>query len=499
MNNRMIYIIRPIGNAAEKEYIKEFFRFIGCFISDCVVEEKKLSEWDQCLRPNNKENCVDIVLNYYDSDPYSLDCQQHDIKRIYCYFDFGNNTGITSSVPLMPDDVSAMIKPLSQEEMRKGMLVDLIKQIWDNESADFHNVLSIANMYVNNSQGDLFYLLQAKRCLRVLGMGEVLKEPSAQISRIPLSPYIKRIITGLLEMQVQLQANQDVHSVYAQVNAAGMIHEIVCKLYNSDYSMLKTISFGSERFRLYATEELIQKLRSLIEANPEFVSASLLMASLCGSSTGFEQVEESYYHQTLKSVHNDEKGYAFIWYRIGYFFEKKYCDTDQALEYYQKAIQADPQFYQALFKLGYYAAADGRFNEAEVMLNQLIQIIFHGRSTDPNENGEYNNWLSLSLKDSQYVYKAYILLAKIAINLDREYSAKAFIGKACLAATRFEEAGLVQHVSDPDEEDFKSFMLYHKTSTPVWAMWQVLRPWSEDIIQDFFVKNIVFDRLTRWK
>lgn len=499
MKNGMIHIVRPIDSAAEKEYIKEFFRFIGCFIYDQAVDEGNPSEWDQLLQSSNEENGIDIILNHYGSDPYLSDCQQLDIKRIYCYFDFDKGTDAVSSTPLTLADVPKEAKPLSKATLREEMIQKLIKEIWVDEPDICRNILTLAGIYMNNRQGDLFFLLQAKRCFRVLGMGEVLREPSAQVARIPLSDYIKRILNGLWELRVRLKESSDAYSAYARVNAAIMMREIVYKLYDSDRAQLNAINYAGESFRLFTVRELVQELRNLIEADSQFVSAYLLMASLCKSYSDPDRDEEACYLQALRSVPNSKKGYAFIWYRIGYFYEKKLFKTERALEYYQKAVQLDPNFYQALFKLSYYAAADGRFNEAESLLNRMIQAIFHGRSTEPNINGEYENWLALSLKDSQYVYKAYILLARIAINSEREYSARAFVGKACLAATRFEEAGLVRYAADSSDIVFDRFISYHKSSTPVWSIWQVLRPWSEDIIQDSFVRNIVRDRLTRWR
>jgi hypothetical protein len=100
------------------------------------------------------------------------------------------------------------------------------------------------------------------------------------------------------------------------------------------------------------------------------------------------------------------------------------------------------------------------------------------------------------LKETQYVFKAYIMLAKVAINSNREYSAKAFIGKACTAASYFQQACLVQKVSTPSE--IRAFGGYHGTSEPVWAMWKVLEPWSEEIILDYEVRETVRENLRRW-
>lgn len=493
MEYRMIHIIRTIDNAAEKEYLKEFFRFIGCFLHDRIVEENVT---DDCrfLQPDNERGGIDVVLNYYGNDPYLSDCQQQGIKRIYCYFDLNKGTSMVSLTPLMLSVVLESIDTATKIKLRADTLLALIQEIWKDSPNICQAISKIAIEYTHNSNGDLFYYLQAKRCLRVMTMGEVLKEPGAQVTQIPFTQYIKQMLRGLWEICVQLKNCLDPYSVYTRINAASMIREIVYKLYVSDHTLLNDIDVAGVPFCIFSAEQLLRELQNLVQENPQFIPAYLLMASICRSYSGPDQDEEHCYFQALQSIPNTKKGYAFIWYRIGYFYEKKRFDIDKALAFYQRAAQVDSCFYQALFKLGYYAAYEGRFNEADMWLNQMIRAIFYGKD---DKNGMHENWLALSLKDSQYIYKAYILLAKIAINSNKEYSAKAFIGKACMAATRFEEAYLVKSISGPAE--FHEFQKYHKLSTPVWAIWRVLYPWSEDVIQDFFVRDIVRERLSRWK
>ena len=86
MKNKVINIIRPRGNAAEKEYLKEFFRFIGCFLSDQAVDTGMLNAWGRSLRPKMEPGGVDIVMNYFGEDPYQVDCEIRGNTRIYCYF-----------------------------------------------------------------------------------------------------------------------------------------------------------------------------------------------------------------------------------------------------------------------------------------------------------------------------------------------------------------------------------------------------------------------------
>lgn len=496
MGSKVIRVIRPVDNSAEKEYLKVFFRFIGCFLSDTPVDTNILSNWDAALIPENEPGSVDIVLNYFDNDPYVTECKNLNIRRIYCYFDFSpeKRWGYVTDTPLLSD--YGLQTSQDKSQLRSSVLMVLINNTWKDNAEECQNVRRIAKAYLENSQGDMFQLLQARSCLRVLTMGEVLKEPSAQIAKIQMDSYIKQILSSLWEMWIRLESQSDTYSSYTRVNAAIMINDVVNRLYDSDYGKLSTIQYTQQTFYTIHEGMLIQMLKQIVADDPEFMTAYLLLACCCKNLPVTNRTEEQCYLQILNSVPGNKKRYAFIWYRIGRFYEKKYRDLEKAIDYYRRAVQTDSRFYQAMFKLGYFAAADGRFIDAEAWLNSAIQAIFCGRSTEPDPDGTYKNWLSLSLKDSQYAYKTYVLLAKISINNTREYSARSFIGRASLAATKFEEATLIRQASDPKE--FNSFEKYHRLSAPVWAMWQVLKPWCEDIIRDYFIRDIVRERLSQW-
>ena len=448
---------------------------------------------DKYLAP--ERNAIDIIVNFYGEDPYLQECQKLATKRVFCYFDFHARVGQVTKVPCVQKTPSTELKA----EVRRRVLIELIDSIWDDEVETREIIKNLARIYCTGKNGEMFYYLQAKRCLRVLTMGEVLKEPSAQVASIPLHSYIQKVVAALWEVHIQLKDCTDAYSTYTRINAVAMIREIAFKLYDSERPKLKTIAYEGIPLKFPVVGNLVRELHDLLLTDSQFVSAYLLMANLCKTSAEATENEALCYQKMLRSVPEHNKGHAFVCYRSAYFYEKKLMDTSKALDYYHKAIIANPQCYQALFKLGYYAAADGRFIEAAELLNQAIRVIFCGRSTEPDKNGTYRNWLSLSLKDSQYVYKAYMLLANIAINTSQEYAAKAFIGRACMAATRFDEATLIRHTSDENDPQFDMFMQYHHTSTPVWAIWQVLKPWSEDIIQDYFVRDIVRERLARWR
>lgn len=496
MRNKVIRIIHPPECGAQVEYLKEFLRFIGCFLFDWTVDENADGNWNSRLKSFGEDGSVDILINYFGDDPYWQECSFRGIKRIYCYFSFDEMYGRVEERPL-ETDLQIQGKISNKAVLRRNVLTDLIDAIWSEDPDTLKRVSNIAKLYTENSQGDLFYYLQMKRSLRFLSMSEVLNEPNAYVAQIALDPYIQNAQEGLWEIYTQLENSTDPYSRFTQIKAASFMREIVQKMNENDCADLGKITCQGKAFQLLLPETLIDKLHDLIHDHPDFISAYLCMAGLCRNYREWEHSEEDCYLKLLQSITNNRREYAFVWYRIGYFFEKKYGNRTVALDYYQKAVKVDPSFYQALFKLGYYAALDGRFKEAESLLNRAISVIFHGTSQEPDENGMYNNWELLSLKESQYVFKANMLLAKIAINSNREYSARAFVGKACIAATCFEEANLVSKAST--QLEMKRFWGYHGMSAPVWAMWQILKPWSDGIVQDPFVRNIVNDRLSRWQ
>lgn len=506
----MIQIIRPFVNASEKEYIKKFLHFIGCFVIDSAVDEIAALGWDKGLRPSNENGGVDIVLNYFGEDPYLTDCERRGIKRLYLYFWFGGENREMSACELVQQPLVAKEDVKSENyfkfkiDARKKAVERLIEAIWQNEpqrqkgEKPGQKIKDIFRLYTGNKQGDLFYLLQTKKGLRTLHIDDFLDMSPVQAFHIPWSDHIERMMRGLWEMYVRLGDFNDIYSTFARINIASVIQEVDSLLAESDHDRLKDISFTNKTLSVFDARELIQQALNLLKIAPQFISLYLLMACLCKSVANFDRAEEHYYLQILEKVPCDQKGYAHVWYRIGLFYERAHKDEEFALQCYRRAYDADHRCYQALFKLGYFAAIEGHFNDADRYLDIMIQTIFYNRDAEDPE-GKYPQWEYLSLKDLQYVYKAYILRAKIAINSNREYSARAFIGKACLAATKFEETPLERKIADVGEKDFECYGLYHLKSASVWTMWHILEPWTERIIYDPYIQGIVRHRLQRWE
>lgn len=501
-----IRIIRFFEDAAEKEYIREFFRFVGCIVFDSLIDEWLDARWEQNLQPDSEENGVEVVLNYYGKDPYLEECVQMGIRRVYLYFSLDKKIAHCNTDPISEKEETSMPK-LKKRDIRAKAVMDLIRRIWDDTAAEQEVIRGIFRTYKgiplkNRFRADMFYLLQAKRSFRVLNMGEVLEEPTAKISHIPLQDYIGKILLGLSNFYRQLKANgsKDVYTTYAKVNAANMIREVERLLFESDKGKIK----GKNQIYLATEEELIQELCAVQGEEPEFLSIYLLMANVYQLNWRQNPIQKELYTRVLHSLPRNSRRAGFVWYRLGLYYEKS-NDLTQAMHCYQKSVQMDRMCYMAWYKLGYYTAKEKQNEAAEQYLTQMIKVIFHGRSTSPEEDGEYPAWSNINLKELQYVYKSYISRAKIKIEKKGEFATRALIGKACLAVSKYEDPDIIFKIADSpatgtdDGNAYQAYLNYHKTSAPVWAMWQVLRRWSKNMVRDPFVSFVVDNRLAQWK
>lgn len=491
MENTVIRLIWPIKYASEKEYILEFLHFVGCLTSDFTVEQDTETAWQKALAPVGG-NEIDVVLNYYGQDPYAFVCENKMIRRLYSYFDFKEQVCAVLDEPRMYQE-----KNDGNASIRKLFLNTLIEKIWNPGEAE--QLKKVHDVYFSQN---LFLSLHVCRCLQVLKMGEVMKEKQAQVNKIQLTEYLKTTLLALWYAWGELNEppeSKNYYCLFSQVKIGCMIWRIVSSLYSDDY--YEWTENEANKFKLIPVRDLEKKLQTIRYLKPKWITNYLLMASLCCLNQDRDG-EEKYYLRAINMIPEEDgqsKAYAFIWFKLGYFYDKRMLEKEKALRCFKQANQLDPKYYPALFKLSYFLATKNRYGEAEETLGKMIRALFHNRSTEPNENGVNPNWDGLSIKDSQYVYKAYILMAKISMASGKEYSIKPYIGMACLAATQFENAKLVKDVWQQEADDPNSeltpYLHYHKYSVPVWAIWKVLEPWCVTVVQDDYVRHIVRVRL----
>lgn len=488
-----IHLIYPISNSAEEEYMKKFLRIIGCMVYPCSVNNPDLDGWFENLYPCNEPGGVDIVMNFYGEDIFSEECTVRNIRRIYMYYDPMKEVCAVREEPV---EEIEMLSTFSFDAFpMDNAISQLIQSLWKDEPEIGGYVAQIYDLY-SRGKGELYYLLQARRCLKVLSMGEVLQNPDTRVPSVFLSPYIQKILGKLSEFYYSLEKNCTIYSSFSRVFAVLAMWRVMEYLHKEDQDYLLS---DESLVRIVSYDEVKVLLDDLLEQMPASVSVLLLYAKMCRYGANTDWLEERIYSYIQSLIPINQKGYAYIWYRIGQYFEKRKGNIDRAKAYYRRAIQTDRACYQAAFKFGYFSALDGEFQEAEKWLTNVLNIISRGLDMSIDYEGEDHAWGILSLKECQYAFKVNIWLAKIGINSNREYLARTAIGGACLAATYFENANLEQLLSRRKTKFYEEFIQYHRYSKAVWVMWKLLSPWSERIIKDDFIRGIVESRLYRWE
>lgn len=154
-----IRIIYPTNYAAEKEYIKTFFEFIGI----AVIEQRVLSnnEWYEYLNKLNDEDGVDIILNYFPSEKEKND------SRIFLYLDLNRASFRESAEPILRsesvciDITDSNEFAIDKRKTRIAVLDFLIETIWKNDKKTILYLNTLRKQYVpDNEDKDFFYFLQ---------------------------------------------------------------------------------------------------------------------------------------------------------------------------------------------------------------------------------------------------------------------------------------------------------------------------------------------------
>lgn len=544
MANKLLRFIRPLSNAAEYEYIKEFFHFIGCFTSNEIVDDSRFSKqvkpkadeldfgqilqmmdnhadatekpaeffdlileflhktreaeesnleiWDEALHPEKVPDRVDVVINFFGQDPYLEECRQQNIDRIYCYFDFDKKWGMVTDNPLSYYEPKNKVD--QKPELRFTVLNQMVDRLWKSDVMTRVHLKKIVKYYCGAvGRKDVFHLLQVKKNLRLLNMNDIFSVPDARIDGIPMIPYIKESLNHLVSMYCSLEDCNNEYCLFVRINIQAILHEFGRILNPAEMDEFREIVGRKGVSLLMNPSEMLRVLRLIDCVDPDFISAKLLAAKILQNAFEKNCDEQEYYEKMLCKDLLCSKEYAFIRYRIGHLHEKKYGDRERALDFYRETYEIDREYFPAMFKIGYFNAAEGLTAEAEWWLRAVIKTILHGGELNGNNKHRH----SLSMKECQYLYKTYMLLAKIAINDKKEHIARQSVINACLALVKFEEASIVMKISDPTE--YEAFLKYHRQSPPVWAMWKVLEYWGKNLVSEPYVDAFVGNSMARWK
>lgn len=514
---RTIQIVHPFESASEAEFLKEFFRFLGCLVYDRPLSQT----WNV---ESISQSDVVIFLNYPVESRYSFSSGS---ICVYLRFGFSSQGSESYVWEMIEENMPAPKEAHSKAELESQVLKHLISRIWKDSERDAECIQKVRELYLANN---LYPLLQYKRAFRVLRMGEAI-DANIGISKITPEPVIIEMLRSFWRVYAVLRSkqrlsvketipegnvedNRSVYGIYACVNAGRCLRQVCLVLrYLPDDNLdcdaeKEELSPEEARFTICSAQTLVEQLKFLLAKDKSFLATYLLAASISKTSRDLEFAAREYYSYILAQTHPNDIYYAFIQYELGNYYEKIGGNISAAVQYFKQALAQDDKCYQAQYKVSCYDARAGRYQEAEIGFMRVTKILFCGRDSDTA-----TNWQQLSLKRTQYAFKAYIWLAKIAYNYYRSTAMVAeWVSKAFQAAKMYQASWLlrrsVDFAGEPGQEEsgaqkfqemtpeqgtlqWAELQSYHQHSEPMHVLWLVLYSWVDGVIQDEYLQTLV--------
>lgn len=482
-NIKTIRLIYSLHDAAEKEVIKEFFRFVGCLVYDMPIRSQNV--FDNLVLEDPWHD-VDIILNLYDYSPLWKSTSR--TKRVFLTYHLEKQKGTREYIwknPKEKENTAATKKKLNQQ-----IFEHLIKNIWDDEkfSTQKESLLEINKLYQAN---DLLVYLQLKRTFKVVNMPEIegrsSKSNKISITNQVVDNFISKMMNHLWNVyesfsEKRWEKLQSVYSIYARVNAARKIREI--------FKLLDEVPHGlCSKVVAIDAKELLHELKRLQDMDSRYYSMFFLSAYICQSDPTLNLQAGKFYETVLKNIATIggiSEFEAFVVYHLGAYSEKQWRDFDDAFHNFSKAAQLDPECYQARFKLGCHKVRQNRYVEAIEDFSRVIDIL------SPQSVSE---WKAIPLKRLQYIYKSYIWMADIAEQyLGSLEKASYYLSHAAVVAEAYTRNDCIQKMLD--EDDIKDVNKYHFESVPVGFLWNLLMR-RANVLGNANLKNDISSRIDR--
>ena len=453
---KTLRLIRKEKDAPEKELIKEFARYIGCFVYDTPVEyyEDVIK-----LLEDKKKHDVDIVLNIKKEELEKIKMLELTIntERIIVFVDFdieeeevNKDTRIKESLKDIVEKIGEERKTICENNNDKEKVNEIV-----NETKD-----SLIEKFVENN---LFEYLQSKRSLRILNMGEWIgeggeKHKISNSSFQSKDSYIEnmlRTFCNVYDEAIKTKTNS-VYSMYAQANLGRRIRELMELISEKELEKINS----DNRITKPSVKELEKVVKRICQLDDEYFCVYFLVAGIYQTDMETDKYLEAdiYYKKIcdqLKKSRSPEF-YAFAKYQWGSYSEKIWHDYEWAMECYHDAAKIDENLYQPRFKIACREARVGHTKEAMEGFNQTLDILY-----------KYNT----CPKGLQYAFKVYIWMAKLAMRDDFQ-AANEYLELAYNVAMIFAKNEQFKKIMDLQK--YKNYIEYHKKSEPVRILFQIV-------------------------
>lgn len=492
-------IIHSVDSNAEKEYIKTFFNYVGLLVYDETIFKDDYREWSEHLKKVNDNDGVDVVLNYYGEDYYS-----YDSNRIYLYFDIKKKICKISTSPLSSQKDLYLVQTLNdllndgntnvfKRNTRIKALDLLINEIWKGDVINRISIKKIRECYVpDNEDRDLFYVLQAIDCYKIVFNSIALNDENISTKNISLSKYVIKMIDELWKMDTLLKANINPYVIYTKINNSSLLLYLYNKLNDIDKNLYK-----EPIFKLDSYDNLYNKTLEFQAKYPWFIGAyfKLIWFKKNDLYKNDDVINELLYFskESLFPAYFSEI-YNLIGKKVYTLCNEISC-FKEASKWFKKTLQIDPLNLDANYCFARINTLEGYLIAGDNIIRRILYI----RNMYEHHLDIDTNHTFLSFDEVLFALTAKVWLAKIALSSNKEYSMKSLVTNAYLDAEEFEEAKIISMVADKSEKPYQDFIQYHKNSVPVYDLYLILKPWDECISNDETIRKALRRKLDKWK
>lgn len=503
---------------SEMEYIKTFLQFIGCFVistsfNDEVDLVKKLETQD-----NNHD--LDILINSYFITQFpegsasriiliNNNCFYYQIPEgftsriielVFSLTTRNDNGKYQYAIMEKSKEKSQQNSVLTKAQLRECILNAITDFIWRDEEVVKEELKSFIPLYLENNT---FLAIQYTQNMRLLkwDLFDKLSDINYRYKRIYSDGrYASQEFYELYKaLKVLKDSAKSVYIYYAYANASFYVLYFYQQFWNVHYN---EVNEG----------DIIDTLATILNRDRDFLSSYFLAYQVQKYEGGIEYLCEL---EKQLAVRRSKIFLAYFQAKLAYFYYYIGGNKDAVKMYLEAALQHDENCYQAKVLLAYYNLLYNRFDDSLSASNEVIKLL-------------YNEELNLSI-DFLYVFRCYILAAKIHYNCGKKFGAVNAIEKLTLTTKQHMDAIWVRQIMDecfvssgkyiPEDEfvtflrnnlkeddankfikkyyedvgAFKSFKRALKKSYPLKLVIDVLKSWVNGIFTDYEKSGMVVD------
>lgn len=389
-------------------YIVEFFKFVGCFICDCELRERRV-----LALKFDDEYDVNLFFGVSPKDVMLRSNNQEEGSRLK-----GRN--ISVEIPSDPTMQELLHSEPNHTTVSGKLLKEFVEQIWDDETEQTV-LLFLSKVYCENNlffylynEGNRKFVQEQHYSLKIR---QSLKEALVKTAELSFDHFRKGY--NSLYQRVQKESEERLLK-----NSPYYSYAQIVLMYKLNQKMM-TMEEGN----VFKIESLLERAESVMENSPDFIRINYLAGSICREKEGYYRKAERYFIKTLKMLEKKKVNglSAFVYYRLGNLEDSIFKHEEIAQMCYRNAYHWNDEYHPVMLKI----AEMSNPQKGIKLCNEVIRILMNGYFME-----------QVMPKQQIYAYEAFKMLGDIFKRYDDyDTATQCYQNAKKLAETRSEFFG----------------------------------------------------------